>query len=96
MARTTGVRHSNSSTLPGDNGGLASIPQFPFDQRHYAVEQVADMWNISRDTIRRLFAAEPGVLKIVRPGNRYKRTYSTLRIPESVLNRVYRRIAVRQ
>jgi hypothetical protein len=51
------------------------------------------MWNISRDTIRRMFLREEGVLKIVRPGNRYKRTYITLRIPESVVNRVYRRIA---
>ena len=76
------------AAFPGDGNSPA------FGQQHYTVDQVAEMWSISRDTIRRLFAAEPGVLKFVRPGNRYKRTYSTLRIPESVLNRVYRRIAV--
>jgi hypothetical protein len=64
-----------------------------FGQRHYTADQVAKMWNLSTDTVRRLFQGEDGVLKIVRPGNRYKRTYVTLRIPESVLNRVYRRIA---
>jgi hypothetical protein len=64
-----------------------------FGQHHYTADQVAKMWNLSTDTVRRLFLGEDGVLKIVRPGSRYKRTYVTLRIPESVLNRVYRRIA---
>jgi hypothetical protein len=64
-----------------------------FGQHHYTADQVAKMWNLSTDTVRRLFQGEDGVLKIVRPGSRYKRTYVTLRIPESVLNRVYRRIA---
>jgi len=50
------------------------------------------MLSLSRDTVHRMFRDEEGVLKIQRPGTRYKRTYTTLRIPESVLNRVYRRI----
>jgi hypothetical protein len=64
-----------------------------FGQHHYTADQVAKMWNLSTDTVRRLFQGEDGVLRIVRPGSRYKRTYVTLRIPESVLDRVYRRIA---
>jgi hypothetical protein len=63
-------------------------PDTVFGQRHYTVGQVAEMWNISWGTIRRLFLGEDGVLQLVRPGNRYKRTYVTLRIPESVLNRL--------
>jgi excisionase family DNA binding protein len=90
------MRQSSITSVFPD-GAFRSEGNCPaFGQPHYTVDQVAEMWSISRDTIRRLFAAEPGVLKIVRPGNRYKRTYSTLRIPESVLNRVYRRIGVRQ
>jgi excisionase family DNA binding protein len=64
--------HQSSATsafadaaFPGDGNSPA------FGQQHYTVDQVAEMWSISRDTIRRLFAAEPGVLKFVRPGNRY-------------------------
>ena len=63
-----------------------------FNQTHCTVDQVAEMLNMSRDSVTRLFREEEGVLKITRPGNRYKRTYTTLRIPESVLNRVYQRI----
>jgi hypothetical protein len=64
-----------------------------FNQPHYTVDQVAEMWNMSRDCIRRLFLREPGVLKIARSGSRHKRSYTTLRIPETVLSRVYRRIS---
>ena len=34
------------------------------------------MLNMSRDSVARLFREEDGVLKITRPGNRYKRTYT--------------------
>lgn len=67
-----------------------------FNETHYTVDQVADMWNLSRDSVRRMFLSEPDVPKITRPGNRYKRSYVTLRIPESVLNRVYRRLCERR
>jgi len=68
----------SNAVVSGGLGGDHDCP--PFGQPHYTVDQVAEMWSISRDTIRRLFAAEPGVLQIVRPGNCYKRTYSTLPI----------------
>lgn len=63
-----------------------------FSQRHYTVDEVATMWNMSRDSVTRLFREEEDVMRIIRPGNRYKRTYTTLRIPEAVLNRVYGRM----
>jgi len=63
-----------------------------FNERHYTVDEVAEMWGLSRESVRKMFLTEPDVLKIARPGNRYKRSYTTLRIPESVLNRVYRRM----
>ncbi len=62
-----------------------------FNERHYTVDEIAEMWRLSRDSIRRMFLSEDGVLKICRSGNRFKRTCVTMRIPESVLNRVYRR-----
>jgi hypothetical protein len=33
-------------------------------ERHYAVAEIAEMWNLSVDKIRELFADEPGVLVI--------------------------------
>ena len=63
-----------------------------FNERHYTVDQVAEMWSLSRESVRKMFLSEPDVPKIARPGSRYKRSYVTLRIPESVLNRGYRRM----
>lgn len=64
-------------------------------EKHYTVEDIATMWSLSRDTIRRIFLNEDGVLKIVRPGTRYKRTHTTLRIPETVMRRVHYRMCAK-
>ena len=54
------------------------------------------MWNLSRDTIARLFRDEPGVLKVGRAeSTRRRRCRLTLRIPQSVLERVHRRLTAR-
>ena len=64
-------------------------------ERHYAVDEVAEMWHLSPDKVRSLFEHEPGVLVIGDPFRRHKRRYRTLRIPQTVLNRVHSRFAVR-
>jgi transcriptional regulator GlxA family with amidase domain len=64
--------------------GVASV--VPHGERHYSVTDVAKLWGLSRDSVRRLFRREPGVLVM---GERYV----TLRIPESVLERVHRRLS---
>jgi hypothetical protein len=61
-------------------------------ESHYSVVQVAKLWSISPDLVRDLFRSESGVLKIERPAGRFKRVYTTLRIPQSVLNRVATRL----
>jgi len=65
-------------------------------ERHYTVQELGALWRVSRDTIIRIFREEPGVLKIG-PGQarRGRRRYVTLRIPESVVLRVHRRLSVR-
>jgi len=62
--------------------------------RHYAVAEIAGMWNLSDDAVRKISEKEPGVLAIgdSRPTVR-KRRYTTLRIPEDVLARVHRRLS---
>jgi hypothetical protein len=61
-------------------------------EHHFTSKEVAEAWNLSQDTIYRLFANEPGVLILASERKKYKRTRRTLRIPESVKNRVYRRL----
>jgi predicted transcriptional regulator len=61
-------------------------------ERHYTVTEIAKMWNLSTDAVRRLFEKEPGVLVLGHSQGRvHKRRYATLRIPESVAERVHRR-----
>ncbi len=62
----------------------------PCIEKHYSVSELAVMWNLSENTIRRMFENEPGVLKWGATESRFKRRYTTLRIPESVVLRVHR------
>jgi hypothetical protein len=63
---------------------------------HHTVKELGGMWRLSTATITRMFRDEPGVLKIGEArGRRGRRSYTTLRIPESVVQRVYRRLVVR-
>lgn len=64
-------------------------------ERHYAVIELAELWNLSPDRVRKLFANEPGVLTIGDRYSRRKRRYLTLRIPESVAERVHARLSSR-
>lgn len=53
--------------------------------------QIADLLQLSTDTVIRMFEKEPGVLVVGdAEGTRGKRRYRTLRVPESVLQRVLR------
>ena len=54
--------------------------------------EVAELWNLSPDVVRKLFEREPGVLVLGDHGSRSKRRYTTLRIPQSVVERVHRRL----
>ena len=50
-------------------------------ERHYAVTEIAEMWNLSADKVRELFENEAGVLVIGERSPRFKRRrYITLRI----------------
>lgn len=64
-------------------------------ERHYAVAEIAEMWNLSADKVRDLFEREPGVLVIGEQQPRNKRRYTTLRIPQSVVERVHHRLSSR-
>ncbi len=66
-------------------------------EKHYKAIEVAQMWAVSPDTIRRHFEAVPGVLRLGHGETRTKRRYFSLRIPARVLraehDRLMRRVA---
>jgi hypothetical protein len=64
-------------------------------ERHYAVAEIAPLWNLSADKIRELFERKPGVLVIGDRNPRGRRCYRTLRIPQTVEDRVYTRLSSR-
>jgi hypothetical protein len=65
------------------------------EEKHWTPIEVAKQLGVSSDLIRSIFRNEPGVLKFDRPGSRVKRSYATLRIPDSVLVRVHTRMSSR-
>lgn len=66
-----------------------SGPTGVFAERHYTIAEIASMWKLSKDAVRRLFQKEQGVLALGNSHSRVKRRYTTLRIPQSVLERVH-------
>jgi hypothetical protein len=63
------------------------------EERFFTPQELAGLWNVSVQTIREIFQREEGVLKIGRDGTRSRRRYKTLRIPESVAERVQTRLS---
>lgn len=59
------------------------------------MSEVAEQWGVSTDLIRDVFKDEDGVLIFERSGTRVKRPYSTMRIPDSILERVYAKLSRR-
>ena len=80
----------------GSGSAETAQPQpSPTFEQHYEPAELAALWNLSEDTVRRIFENEPGVIVIERDGSRYaKRRYRTLRIPASIVERVHRRLSI--
>ena len=59
----------------------------------YSVKELAFLWNMSPESIRRLFVREPGTL-IFRIQQTGRRTYRNIRIPGKVALRIQNRMTV--
>jgi hypothetical protein len=57
-----------------------------------SIAEISAMWSLSRRTIRRILDNEPGILALGHPGNEHRQRYQRLRVPESVLRRIYDRM----
>lgn len=60
-------------------------------EEHYTLKELAERWHFSVSTLTRVFATEPGVVRLGVRSNR-RRTKISLRIPKSVAERVYERL----
>jgi hypothetical protein len=61
-------------------------------ERHFSPAELAELWNLSEDTIRRAFERESGVLIFENPSRNPNRRRRTIRIPQSVAERVYHKL----
>ena len=84
----TGVKGVESARLPVPAEPGAENPSV----RVYTVKEIAEMLKLSDDRVRELFQREPGVLAIGRNRTEGRRGYVTLRVPQAVFERVYRRL----
>jgi len=78
-----------------ESSHLASFSVGPIDlanEKHYSVIEISKLWALSQRTVRRIFENEPGVIMWGHTETRRKRGYRTIRVPESVLQRVHRRL----
>lgn len=65
-------------------------------EHHFSPAELAETWNLSEDTIRRLFENEPGVLIFENAERASSRRRRTFRIPQSVAEMVYSRLSTRR
>jgi|HubBroStandDraft_2_1064218.scaffolds.fasta_scaffold10830_6 hypothetical protein len=89
--------HTKSKPAYGRGEGFKYVGKkytnLDVDEKHFAPSELATAWGVSPQTIRDLFKDEEGVLKLGSDGNRNRRAYKTLRIPESVAERVHARLS---
>jgi len=67
----------------------SSAPADPAFERHYRIGELAEMWQLGRETVRLLVKDERGVIKI-RLGR--KKAHTIYSVPESVGVRIHTRL----
>jgi hypothetical protein len=67
----------------------SSAPEDPAFERHYRIGELAELWQLGRETVRLLVKDERGVIKI-RLGR--KKAHSIYCVPESVAVRIHTRL----
>jgi hypothetical protein len=67
----------------------SASPEDPAFERHYRIGELAEMWQLGRETVRLLVKDERGVIKI-RLGR--KKAHTIYSVPESVAVRIHTRL----
>jgi hypothetical protein len=58
-------------------------------EQHYRLGELAAMWHVGRETVRRIVTNEPGVIKIKMGKKQANTSYS---VPQSVALRIHTRL----
>jgi Fic family protein len=77
------ARQEQQAIFPCARATLLPVEQEP----HFSVDEVANIWNVSADTVRRIFRDVVGVLKIG------SGKHMVLRIPARILKSEHQRLA---
>lgn len=70
--------------------GPGSFDDQTFIEKHYRIAELARIWGIGRETVRKIVKDEPGVIQI-RQGR--KKAHTTYSVPESVARRIHSRMS---
>ena len=63
---------------------------------HFSIKEVAVLWKLSPGVVRAIFRDRQDVLRIGHGETRSKRGYTTLRIPQSIVERVYAELRLKK
>jgi hypothetical protein len=68
---------------------MADFPTRSAFEKHYRIGELARIWGLGRETVRKLVKDEPGVIKI-RLGR--KKAHTIYSVPESAATRIHTRL----
>jgi hypothetical protein len=69
-------------------------PSKAIEETVFTPKELAEQAKLHTSTIRKLFADQPGVIRLGHAGSRGHRRYYTIRVPKSVAERVFRSMTV--
>ena len=61
-------------------------------ERHFTINEIADLWSLSPSVIRAIFRDRTDVIRIGHGEKMRKRAYVSIRVPESVVQRVHQEL----
>ena len=70
----------------------SQVPHDLANEKHYSIVEISKLWALSQKTVRKIFENEPGVIQWGTAETMRKRGYRTLRVPETILQRVHRKM----
>lgn len=82
------IRYASHFRQTVDGNGF--LNDQAFIEKHYRIAELAEIWGIGRETVRKIVKDEPGVIQI-RQGR--KKAHTTYSVPESVARRIHSRMS---
>ena len=80
---------SNETALKFDEISTVSSVKNTAFEKHYRIGDLARLWGLGRETVRKLVKDDPGVIKI-RMGR--KKAHTMYSVPESAAHRIHTRL----